>query len=205
MAFWERKKQNNQVQQKKKLIIITGCAGAGKTTIGTALAKNIKYTYIDKDTVTREFTDYLLIKLGSFEGDRESEQYTNDILPMEYRTTFKLCREILENGSNVVLTIPFISQIRDIKKWEEIKKDVKIKDDIDVKFIWIKHNIDTEKKSIINRGAKRDQYKIEHWDWYADSVEGIEPDEKYGAYLFVNDYDVNLNDSLEEIIKWINQ
>ena len=185
------------------LIIITGCAGSGKTTVGKELAKQLKYSYVDKDTVTRGFTDFILKRLGSFEGDRESELYRNEILPIEYQLTFKVCREILENGSSVVLTIPFIGQIKDISKWQAIKKEAGISDDVTVKFIWIKHEINTEKKNILNRGAARDDYKINHWDAYAESVEGIEPSADYNAYVYVNDCEAKLADTLAEVKQWI--
>lgn len=188
---------------KKRLIIVTGCAGSGKTTTGKELARQLGYAYIDKDTVTREFTDFVLIQKGSSEGDRESEFYKTELLPIEYRITFKLCRELLECGSSVVLTIPFIGQIRDISKWLALKEESRIDDDVEVKFVWIKHDIDTEKKNILKRGAARDQYKIEHWDEYAASVEGIEPSPDYNAYMYDNDCEANLSDTVEEIKKWI--
>ena len=119
MGFFDKSKKKS-IYEKKQLIIITGCAGSGKTTIGKKLAQQLEYAYVDKDTVTRDYTDFILKKLGSFEGDRESELYKNFILPIEYRVTLNLCREILENGSNVVLTIPFISQIKDYLKWIEL-------------------------------------------------------------------------------------
>lgn len=197
------KKEKKDKNDKRQLIIITGCAGSGKTTVGTELSKQLNYAYIDKDTVTRDFTDFILTKLGSFEGDRESELYRSEILPIEYRVTFKVCREVLSNGNNVVLTIPFIGQIRDIAKWNEIRKEAKIPAGVDVKFIWIKHNIDTEKNNIIKRGAVRDTYKLQHWDEYSDSLDGIEPSADYNAYVYVNDCEAKLADTLEEVKHWI--
>lgn len=197
----KKKKKTNS----KQLIIITGCAGSGKTTVGIELSKQLGFAYVDKDTVTREFTDFILTKLGSFEGDRESVLYRTEILPIEYRVTFKVCREVLDYGNNVVLTIPFISQIRDWNKWIAIREEAKIDPETDVKFIWIKHNIDTEKKNIIKRDAARDQYKLAHWEEYSDSVEGIEPSPAYNAYIYVNDCEAKLSDTLEEVKKWISQ
>lgn len=201
MSFFNKKRKSNE--NKLYLIIITGCAGSGKTTIGKELAKHLGYAYIDKDTVTRDYTDFILTQLGSFAGDRESDLYKNQILPIEYKVTFKVCREVIENGDSVVLTIPFIGQIRDWSKWISLKKEAGIMEDIDVKFIWIKHDIDTEKKNILKRGAVRDTYKINHWDEYTESVEGIEPSAEFDAYIYVNDCEVKLSDTLEEVKQWI--
>lgn len=201
MNLFNKKSKSND--NNPYLIIIAGCAGSGKTTIGKELAKQLRYAYIDKDTVTRDYTDFILKQSGSFEGDRESDLYKNQILPIEYQVTFKVCREILENGSSVVLTIPFIGQITDWSKWYSIKEKAGINNEVIVKFIWIKHDINTEKKNIENRDAARDKYKISHWDEYADSVEGIEPSEKYNAYIYVNDCEANLADTLVEVKQWI--
>ncbi len=199
MSFFNRRANENSLY----LIVITGCAGSGKTTVGKELAKQLGYAYIDKDTVTRDYTDHILKRSGSFEGDRESDLYKNEILPIEYRVTFKVCREILENGTSVVLTIPFIGQIRDRSKWLAIKEEARIGDDVNVKFIWIKHDINTEKKNILKRGASRDAYKLSHWDEYADSIEGIEPAPELNAYIYVNDCEAKLTDTLVEVKRWI--
>lgn len=198
--FWNNK--STKSSKTRKLVIITGCAGSGKTTIGKTLAQKLGYCYIDKDTVTREFTDFILERSGSSKGDRESQLYRGEILPIEYSVTFKLCREILDNGSNVVLTIPFISQIQDFSKWEEIRTAARIRNK-EVKFIWIEHNIETEKDNLVSRDAARDKYKLEHWEEYAKSVEGICPAEEYQAYIYTNDCNINLDTAVEEVEKWI--
>lgn len=198
--FWNKK--NAKTPTVRQLVIITGCAGSGKTTIGKTLAQKLGYCYIDKDTVTREYTDFILERSGSSKGDRESDLYRGEILPVEYSVTFKLCREILDNGCNVVLTIPFISQIQDYSKWEEIRNAARIRN-IEVKFIWIKHNIETEKSNLIVRDAARDKYKLEHWDEYSESVEGIYPADEYQAYIYTNDCNINLETAVEEVMKWI--
>lgn len=198
--FWNKK--GSKSLKTRKLVIITGCAGSGKTTIGKTLAQKLGYCYIDKDTVTREFTDFILERSGSSKGDRESQLYRGEILPIEYSVTFKLCREILDNGSNVVLTIPFISQIQDFSKWEEIRTAARIRNK-EVKFIWIEHNIETEKDNLVSRDAARDKYKLEHWEEYAKSVEGICPAGEYQAYIYTNDCNINLDTAVEEVEKWI--
>ena len=195
--------KENKKDINRQFIIIAGCAGSGKTTVGRALAKRLGYVYIDKDTVTRDFTDFILIRLGSSANDRESSLYKEEILPIEYKVTFNICREILENQNNVVLTIPFISQINDYSKWELIRSEAGIGRNIDVHFIWIKHDIDAEKRNIINRNATRDGYKLKHWDEYANSVFEIEPDNKYEAYVYVNDCDTPPEETIGEMInKW---
>ena len=101
-----------------------------------------------------------------------------------------------------MLTIPFISQIQDFSKWEEIRTAARIRNK-EVKFIWIEHNIETEKDNLVSRDAARDKYKLEHWEEYAKSVEGICPAEEYQAYIYTNDCNINLDTAVEEVEKWI--
>lgn len=181
---------------KSQLIIVTGCAGSGKTTIGKELAKQLGYAFIDKDTVVNEFTDFALIKFES-SISRESDFYKNELRPIEYKTTFDVCKEILDCNCGVVLVIPFIAQIQDYSKWLEIKNASNI--DAKVKFIWIKHNINNERQHIIKRNEVRDKYKLEHWDEYAKSIENIRPSLEYNAYEYSNIKHVS--DGIDEIIK----
>lgn len=201
MGFLSKRKKDQT--EPRQLVIITGCAGSGKTTVGKELARQLGYAYIDKDTVTRDFTDFILTKLGSFDGDRESELYRTEVLPIEYRISFKLCREIIDTGCSAILTIPFISQIKDYTRWQSILREAKFKSDVQIKFIWIEHNIDTEKANIRKRAAARDQYKMAHWEEYAASVNGIAPAPEYDAFCYVNDCDINQEDALKEVIRWL--
>lgn len=180
-----------------KLIIIAGCAGSGKTTLGKQLAKELEYAYVDKDTITMDYTDFVLCKLGSFEGDRDSDLYKNEIRPMEYDVTFKVCKDILDSDGNVILAIPFIGQIKNYKMWEDLR-DKHSLNNITVKFVWIQHDSEREKRNIINRNADRDKYKLEHWEEYSAPLDGIHPDSQYNAYI----YSDGLN-SVHSLKKWI--
>lgn len=188
---------------KQTLVIVTGCAGAGKTTVGKELAKQLGFAYTDKDTITSDYTNFILTQLNSFAGDRESALYKEQILPIEYKVTFNICKEMLDNGTNVVLAIPFISQIQDWSKWVSIKNESGIDDNIIVKFIWLRHNIDIERINIIKRNDVRDTYKLEHWEEYSNSVNGVEPADEYNAFIYSNDCNVNLSEAILGLKQWV--
>ncbi len=181
----------------KHLLIITGCAGSGKTILGKELAKRLGYAFIDKDTVTGDLTDYALMQSGSYKGDRESGIYKTEIIPLEYKTILRLSKEILECGSNVVLVVPFVSAIRDFAQWEKMKAEGGLPDDIKIHFVWIEHDPKREKANIIDRNSVRDNYKLAHWDEYTSSLDDIVPDPAYRAFIF-NSSCMNVVD----ILRW---
>ena len=199
-----KKKSIGETNEKTTFVIITGCAGAGKTSLGEAIARINNWTYIDKDTVTRDFTDFILVEKGQSRSDRESNVYCNLIRPIEYKLAFKVCQENLRLGNSVILSIPFIAQIRDYSKWVDMIEEYGLDlDMIKIKFIWIRHDEGGEYTRVKKRAAERDGYKLEHWEEYILGLEGISPDEKYKAYIFDNDSASADEMYIEDVLKWI--
>lgn len=192
----------NRKGYKIKFVIVAGFAGSGKTMVGKALSKLLKYTYLDKDSITSRYTDYILTKMGSNSGDRESDLYVNEIRDIEYKTSFDLCMENLELGNSVILSIPFIEEIRD---YGELEKLIDIQElnqyRVDIKVIWIKHNIHLEHVHVLERKATRDRYKLAHWEEYSKKINQIEFDSRYNIYEFINDS--NFNSEISKMSKWI--
>lgn len=194
----------NKKKLKTKFIIISGFAGSGKTTIGKELSRVLGYMYVDKDTLTTRYTDYVLIEKGSNSGDRESDLYVNQIREIGYKTAFDLCMENLELGNDVILSIPFIQEIKDYQKFEKLVDIQKFRNlAIDLKIVWIKHNIDLEHIRIEKRGEERDKYKLEHWEEYRQKNKDIKIDDKYNIYELANDDLDNFNIKIEKILEWI--
>ena len=89
MGLFSKKTNNEKRDGKAKFVIITGCAGSGKTSLGERVSREMGWTYIDKDTVTRDFTDFILEDKGKSKSDRESDLYCNEIRPIEYKINTK--------------------------------------------------------------------------------------------------------------------
>ena len=92
----------------KRLILIGGMPGSGKTHIGKELARRIGL-FVDKDTMSRFFTEEMLQLLGSHVDDRESETYLAHVRSVEYETMIKHALENIEIGHSVICSAPFIS------------------------------------------------------------------------------------------------
>ena len=202
--FTNKKKSSDCLAKETKFVIITGCAGSGKTSLGERISRELGWTYIDKDTVTRDFTDYILVENDKGKGDRESDLYCDIIRPIEYKITFKVCEENLKLGNSVILTIPFIAQIKDYSKWTEMIDEFGIDlSGVTIKFIWINHNAGNEYDRIKSRNAERDGYKIAHWEEYARKIADISPDIKYNAYRYANDSSSADEIYVKDVIEWI--
>lgn len=191
-------RRRRKKESKVTFLIITGCAGSGKTTLGKTLSRRLGYTYVDKDTATETFTDFIL----KTDGERESKFYCESVRPIEYRTVINLCKDNLILGNSVVLTIPFIEQIQDYSKWEQIIKELNLDfSNINIKFIWIKHNELLEYDRIKERGSSRDKYKLDHWEEYSSNLKNVKPDAKYDVFIYDNSYVSRTQ--LDNVVRWM--
>lgn len=202
--FGSKKKNGASKIGKTTFVIICGCAGSGKTSLGEKLSRELGWTYLDKDSVTRDFTDFILVDKGKLKSDRESDLYCDVIRPIEYEVTFKVCEENLRLGNSVILTIPFIAQIKDYHEWKKMVEKYNMDlDDINVKFIWINHDEGSEYTRITKRGAERDGYKLSNWEEYARGIADIKPDDKYEAYCYDNDSASADELYVKDVLEWI--
>jgi len=157
-----------------KLILIGGVPGSGKTYIGKELSKSTATFFIDKDIISRFFTESLLIALGSNKDDRESEVYSSKVRGLEYDTMMEHAFENIALGHNVICSAPFISQYQDDNWISDVEFEVEMLDAELVK-IWIQVDESTARERIIARGADRDNGKLSNWDNYVGSVNHSPP------------------------------
>ena len=179
----------------KKLIIICGFAGAGKTTLGKALAQKLGYAFVDKDTISEGFTEYILSKSCQTKNSRESVLYKTELNRIEYVSTLKVCKDIMEPGLNVVGALPLASQIENYEKWKLLTVIAGLPFDTEIKFVWIKHDSNREKKNLTDRQSVRDIYKLSNWDEYIASIDGLKIDEDYHCLEIEN------NKPIEEVVE----
>lgn len=85
------------MMQKKVWVLVGGLPGSGKTYLGSEISRNIGL-FLDKDTVTRSFSEALLESLQQPVNDRESPTYLAQVRPKEYETMKKSPWKILNWG-----------------------------------------------------------------------------------------------------------
>lgn len=152
----------------KRLILIGGIPGSGKTHIGKQVAQRTGL-FIDKDTVSRRFTESMLTLLGSYVDDRETEIYLTNIRDIEYETMMKQALENLELGHSVVCSAPFIREFTSTDWLVNIQLEAGLLNASVIK-LWIHVDPITAHERIIARGTSRDTWKLANWNTYIQTV-----------------------------------
>jgi len=170
----------------KKLIIVAGVAGSGKSYIGKEVAKKLdNCIYLDKDTQTRFLVDKFLGCLGHNETDRESQEYLQNIRPLEYECLLKQGLENLELSKDCILSAPFIKEINEESYFQDLNDELEFEDAM-LKLIWIYTDEESARKRIIDRNAKRDENKINNWNDYVKNVNHNKPDLDFNMFMIDN-------------------
>lgn len=173
---------------KTRLILIGGVAGSGKTFIGREISRVLPNSiYIDKDTISRFFTDELLCLLGSTKNERESSVYLNKIRDLEYNTMMKQAFENLDLGKNVICSAPLLRELADRDWLRRIKLEAELSD-AELFKIWVSVDIQTAKERLIERGAERDLGKLNNWSSYIASTKFSPPEGLADFYEIDNSY-----------------
>ncbi len=189
----------------KKLIIIAGVAGSGKSYIGQEIAKKLNNcAYLDKDTQTRFLVDKFLECLGHNETDRESQEYLQEIRPLEYECLLKQGFENLELGKDCILSAPFIKEVNEENYFQDLNDELEFEDAI-LKLIWIYTDEESARKRIIDRNAKRDENKINNWNDYVKNVNHNKPNLSMDIFIIDNrlEPDEDILSQIDKAIKFI--
>jgi len=154
-------------QSHSYLIQIGGLTGSGKSTLGKQLARRLKFAYIDKDTITRQLVDALLVSARSDVGigDRDSEVYLENVRPYEYQCFASAIAENVELGVSTIATAPFLTEMNN-PEW--IAGQNTLAQDYGAKLIliWLDCDVEVTKLRLQKRDAFRDRIKLAIWDSY---------------------------------------
>ena len=172
----------------KQFILIGGLPGSGKTHIGKILANDINAVYLDKDTISRDFTEAMLVEIGCSSDDRESELYLAKVRDHEYSTMMKIGMENLELGNSVICSAPFISEFKSNEWVDERVFDAEMAD-AEFSAIWIHVDETTANDRIVSRGASRDNWKLTNWAVYTEKTPHITPIFDFEYILIDNSLD----------------
>ncbi|GAA2216785.1 GntR family transcriptional regulator [Micromonospora olivasterospora] len=153
-----------------RVILIGGYAGSGKTELGRIIARQTGWAILDKDTTTRPVVEVALERLGQSPHDRESETYLLGIRPAEYEALMATLIENLECGVSVIVTAPFIKELRDEAWCDRLAATVAAHNGT-LQVVWVSCDADTMHTYIRRRGAARDDFKLGNWTKYVDGLD----------------------------------
>jgi len=93
-------------------LVVTGSAGAGKSTIAAEIVRRSGAVYLDKDSLAGALVDAAMIAQGHSPRERESSTfYRESIMPAEYTSLMAVARDNMRLGNSVVIDAPFAAYL----------------------------------------------------------------------------------------------
>ena len=150
------------------VILVTGHAGAGKTTLARSIAQKTKGVLLDKDSMFSHFVHKMLLEAGEHPHTRDSAYYTDVIREREYAS---LCKTISDNigvAQWVIAAAPWthvsVDELQNIGSMLIAKGAT-------VHIVWVGAEEDVQKENLTSRGYFRDRNKLANWEEYRDGLE----------------------------------
>lgn len=166
----DQEAEKQLVPAKPHVVLIGGFAGSGKSEFGRILARQTKWSVLDKDTLTRPVVETALEMHGLSPNDRESETYLSLIRPREYEALMAATYENVECGTSAVVAAPFLREFQDDAWIERTRAALKDRG-AEVTFVWVACDADTMQMYIRHRGAARDAAKLADWPGYLGRID----------------------------------
>lgn len=145
------------------LYLVTGQPGVGKTTWGKALAQRQQAVFLDIDTVTQDVVQAGLSCAQHNPQDRDSEFFKQHFRLPIYASLFATAQSNLTHLP-VVITGPFTTELSN-PSWHDELTD---KFNCPITIFWLHATPDKILQRVQQRGASRDNDKLDNWERYQD-------------------------------------
>lgn len=152
-----------------RLILVTGHAGTGKSTLARRLVRGLAATtgerlcLLDKDTLYGEFSSRVMGLLTGDPDDRDSPTYLDNLRDAEYDGLLAVARENLAVGTGVVVCGPLSREVRAHRLTADA---LGLPAGTPVHNVWVSVPEAVARARIVARADHRDRYKLQHWDEY---------------------------------------
>ncbi|GAA4413557.1 hypothetical protein GCM10011450_23830 [Advenella faeciporci] len=154
-------------------LFILGHAGTGKSVLTTRfirqqLQRQHTWCVLDKDTVGEYWTGPFLQACGQDPNDRDSPFFKEKIRDLQYKSTLLIGKEQLELGLNVVFPGPWSRELASGALFSAMALGLPA--NTRLIHVWLDLPHEIRKERIIKRADPRDQWKLEHWGDYIQSL-----------------------------------
>ncbi|HUG56734.1 MAG TPA: AAA family ATPase [Candidimonas sp.] len=154
-------------------LFILGHAGTGKSFITTHFIERQRATghawcILDKDVVSECWSGPFLLALGHAPDDRDSPLFKEKVRDLEYQSTLRIAKDQLEIGLNVVFPGPWSRELASSALFST--EALGLPATVQLRHVWLELPLAVRKERIVCRADPRDQWKLDHWDTYADAL-----------------------------------
>lgn len=134
-----------------RVIVVAGPAGAGKSTLGRALAAELRASLLDLDDLTNPLLDALW-------ADRVDEHWNDQahrsvVRPGRYAVLRTAAAAQVANGVDAVLVAPFTAELAGGAEWDALTASVAPATPF---VVWIDVDADSRAERLVARGEARD-------------------------------------------------
>lgn len=137
-----------------KWILVSGPAGAGKSTLANVISHALGIAVLDKDCIDEPFSP----------NDRGAE-YTKNVEPKVLSAIFSLCERNFTNGVSLIVDLPLTHILIQSPDWKKQVLDISNRFGCDLKVIELRIDEDLLKERISLRGLTRDLPKLSQIGW----------------------------------------
>lgn len=135
-------------------LLISGPAGAGKTTTGRAVARHLGAALLDLDTLTNPLVDLLAEDLGVV-GDYADPALASRVREPRYEALIATAVDCLNAGCAVVVVAPFTRERTDPGRLERLEHRLRTAGGEPV-MAWLDAPAEVRRQRMGRRGAARD-------------------------------------------------
>jgi predicted kinase len=169
------------------LLLVMGVAASGKTTLSRKILERLHLVYLDNNFVA-----------DAFSPDTRNDAGYLKLRPHFYEILYRITKENLSIGNSVLLDVPHVKEMRDVR-WQTLITDLVRITKAKLVVIRCLCSEDTLKKRIVSRGEERDAWKLANWHEFLK-------EQPIDVFIPFEHLDINTDDNvaaIEPAIKYI--
>ena len=172
------------------VVVMSGAPATGKSTVGRALARELRAAVVDLDTATAPLVAVVADLLGV--TDLDDPRLAAPTRAARYEAIVALAEDSLAVGTPVVMVAPFTAERRDGTAWETLAARLRAAGGTPT-LVWPRLDADVVLERLRARGAARDEAKLGDTEAYRDR---LTTDSPAGPHL-----DVDANRPVDAIVR----